>query len=190
MDLRRRTPFKSIESYNDSDTNIVLDEQEQNELVQTLRESNLASNRQYLMLLDIILLLSVILHSVSLLSPPNHNPLLSIFPKTSRENPSVPFPSLFILLALFLHINLGIHIHPQIPALRLDLHPISFPLTYALAAVAPTLALFLQCPWQTTLWWCFTSILGVIVQIILHSIAQSNESISELDAMKYLAFGA
>lgn len=94
---------------------------------------------------------------------------------------------------LLLHLNMALLLRPSTVITYfpdMDINPIPYSLCYALAAVAPTLCVFLGKRWQTIAWWCFTSAVIFIVQTVQQSIVRGNESISELEAMKYTSPGA
>jgi hypothetical protein len=74
--------------------------------------------------------------------------------------------------------------------LKVDVRPLSYPLCYALAAVAPTLSVFLRQRWQSSVWWGLTVIVIFTVQTMTEAVAHGNERISALEAMKYVAHGA
>ncbi|KAF9013257.1 hypothetical protein BDQ17DRAFT_1343070 [Cyathus striatus] len=174
--LRRRVPFKFSE---DAEDERVLDEQD--ELIQELRRGNDTTNGQYLLFSRIVLQFI--------------EPMFSIFPSSSQEVlPTIPLPTLFTWISLFIHLNLALLFHSdQIRnyfQLTENPTPISFQLLYALSAVAPTLSIFLHRAWQTTVWWCFTLGIVYVVQISMSSIAAGNQSIAELEGMKYRAPGA
>lgn len=123
----------------------------------------------------------------------NHNPLLSIYPIQGAE-PSIPLPAAFTILALYIHFNLVLLFFSNEIHVRFNLSnpidPLSYQLLYSLSAVAPTLCLFLQKPWQITMWWCTTGLIVFIVQTVVDAIQQSNQGIADLETMKYTAPGA
>ncbi|TFK40807.1 hypothetical protein BDQ12DRAFT_734000 [Crucibulum laeve] len=192
--IRRRVPFKFSEEKEEKETE-VLDEQEQDELIEKLRRENEISNRQYLVLIRVVLALSALLQFVFLFSPSKSSPLFSLFPAASvGEDLSMPLPTLFIMLSLFVHLNLAFLFHPNEIRMLLQLNqnpsPLSYELLYTLSAVPPTLSAFLWRPWQTTLWWCFTPMIVFIVHTVMSAIDNGNESIADLETMKYVAPGA
>ena len=189
--LRRRVPFKASND-DDSEENDsrILDEQEQETLIRTLRDSNNTSSRQHVLALRTILTLSLFLQLLSF----RDNPLSVIVPPaTPGPSSSIPLPGLFTILSLLVHINLAFlafmdYIKPRFHTSHV--HPISYQLSYALSAVAPTLSLFLRRPWQSTIWWGLTTTVVFTAQSIMESINEGNKDISELESMKYVAFGA
>ncbi|RDB17986.1 hypothetical protein Hypma_000746 [Hypsizygus marmoreus] len=190
--LRRRVPFKSSD-LDDAEEDIhILDEQEQENLIQSLKETNITSNKRYLFALRAILVLSLFLQILSFYE----NPLLVMVPlATPGPNHSLPLPKMFTLLSIVLHTNLVVFvflddIRNRFQLSDADFHPLSFQLSYVLAAVAPTLSLFLRRPWQSTIWWTLTELVVFTVQTVMELINEGNESISELEAMRYVAPGA
>ncbi|KAF9463058.1 hypothetical protein BDZ94DRAFT_650902 [Collybia nuda] len=194
--LRKRIPFKLT----DSPTVLsevgdpILDEQE--ELIQGLREANVISNGWHLALLRIVLGLSFSLQLISLVHSPHKNPFLVMFPVESTEVlPSIPYPVLATLLSMAIHINLAFLAFPgdlQTPLRFWDfgVFPVSYQFLYIAAAVPPTLSLFLQLPWQSTAWWSVTVAVVFIVRTVTGSIDYGNEGITELETMQYVAPGA
>ncbi|KAG6890623.1 hypothetical protein C0995_006599 [Termitomyces sp. Mi166 len=170
----------------------ILYEEEQEELIQTLKEENQSSNYRFLTVLRGILIFSFILQIFSLFK----NPLLAIFPPTISDNtPEIPLPIPFTLLNMFLHFNLALLVFPtELRSLNIfsetRLHPLPYQLTYAIAAVPPTLSMFLRKSWQSTTWWGVTILIVSTVQMVMDSIHEGNESISELESMRYVSRGA
>ncbi|KAH9480407.1 hypothetical protein JR316_0007005 [Psilocybe cubensis] len=187
--LRRRIPFKLSEDDDTGLENDILDEQEQEELIDELRRENENVNHAYSIALKVLVGLSCILHVTTI----NHNPLFSIFPIQGNEV-SIPLPAIFTILALYIHFNLVLLFFSNEIRIRFNLSgpidPLSFQLLYSLSAVAPTLCLFLQKPWQITAWWCETGLIVFIVHTVMDAIQQSNQGIAELETMKYTAPGA
>ncbi len=186
---------------------------EQDEVIQNLREQNAGSQRQYLVFIRVLVLLSAVLcvsylylpeltgnplenrQFIHLLTPTKVNPLLVIFPEeTPSAASTIPLATVFTLLSLFVHLNLALLFHPDEVRTFLKLthnpKPLSYSLLYALSAVAPTLSLFLRLPWQTTLWWLLTALIVFVVQTVIDAIESGTQSISELESKRYVARGA
>ncbi|KAL0961094.1 hypothetical protein HGRIS_006076 [Hohenbuehelia grisea] len=197
--IRQRLPFKFSDSEDNTTPSEILDEQEQDEVIQDLRRRNSSSNQHYGLAGLIILFLSFLLHVVFLFSSRKASPLLSILPSEIIDpDPPLPLVSLFSLISLALHLNLAILLDPQRARSllggefgeQISLHYLSYQFSYAIAAVAPTLCLFLGRSWQTIVWWCFPIGLIYITQSLQQAIAQGHESIMALEAMRYRAPGA
>lgn len=133
---------------------------------------------------------------MSLVNSPHENPLLAIFPANLPEEiPSIPYPVIATLLSLTIHINLAALAFSGDSQTRVrfgdfDVHPIPYQLLYVISAVAPTLSLFLRRSWQSTAWWSLTAAVVFTVHTVTGSIDRGNESIAELETMKYVAPGA
>lgn len=191
--FRRRIPFKFSEHESGEDAE-VLDEQQQDAVVEKLRRANAVASAQYQLMLRTVLALSALLQLVFLFSPSKQSPLLIIFPSSVEHEPSIPFPSCFTLLSLFLHLNLAILCHPDLVRVHLQLNnnprSLSYELLYSMSAVPPTLSLFLQKTWQTTVWWCSPALIIFIVQSVMEAIETGNQGVAELESLKYVAPGA
>ncbi|KAJ3502888.1 hypothetical protein NLJ89_g8685 [Agrocybe chaxingu] len=187
--LRHRIPFKHADDSDEADSQEVLDEQQQDALLEDLRKENDSVNRTYYTSLKILVGLSGILQLTSF----NHNPLVTVFPLTSKET-ALPLPIVFIILSLFIHLNLVLCFCAEDARVFLQLaapvNPLSYQSLYLLSAVAPTLSIYLGKPWQTSVWWCTTPAMVFIVQTVMDTIEQSNENIADLETMKYKAAGA
>ena len=182
--LRRRIPFKQDdESHEDR----VLDEQEQEAVVEALRSSNASSNAQYRVLLQILLATSALLQLVCLFSSSNASPLFSVFPDASQDMTPIPLATCATILSLIAHGRLFMFFQPSlVPA-----NPsTAFIVLHICSAIAPTTALLLSKPWQTTGWWCTTSIIVLIIQVGLDAIESGERSLAELESMMYQAPGA
>ncbi|KAF9483473.1 hypothetical protein BDN70DRAFT_302213 [Pholiota conissans] len=187
---RRRIPFKLVDEDGEADDNAILDEQQQEALIESLRKENESVNRRYAAALRTIVGLSCLLQLFTF----NRNPLLAIFP-TAGSDPSIPLPALFTILSLFIHLNLVLLFNADEIRVGFQLSgsltPLSYQLLYSLSAVAPTLSLlFLKKPWQTTVWWMITPVVIFIVQLVIEAIEQSIQGIADLENMKYTALGA
>ncbi|KAJ6613296.1 hypothetical protein B0H10DRAFT_2222340 [Mycena sp. CBHHK59/15] len=187
--LRHRVPFKASADDEDDERPVVLDDAEQEELIDSLRESNTRSTAQTLLVLDVVLLFSCALHIVYLLKHSKDSPLLAVFPPAATAapdpDPPLPWPAAFTLLALALHANIVLHLHP-IPRAPT---PLSYPLAYALAAVAPTLTVFLSRSWQATAWAALPAAVLAVAHTVHASIAAADKTLAELESLKYRAPG-
>ncbi|KAK0487656.1 hypothetical protein IW261DRAFT_632773 [Armillaria novae-zelandiae] len=157
MNSLRQRITRPFRDDDEDDDNHIPDQQEQEELINKLRTENAQSDVQAIRTIQIVVVLSAIAH------------LLLLF---------TPAPAL-TLLVLLIHVNLILHIH--------HVAQVSYPLTYALSLVAPTLCLFLGSP---VAWWCVTPVIIFVVQSIQDGIDRGTESIAALEAMKYHALGA
>lgn len=96
-----------------------------------------------------------------------------------------------------LHLNLALLLNPSLVeaylrplGIVIELYPLPYRLSYALAAVAPTICVYLGRSWLTLVWWSLTGALIYTIQTTQESISRGKESISALEAMKYAAPGA
>ncbi|KDR82804.1 hypothetical protein GALMADRAFT_134357 [Galerina marginata CBS 339.88] len=189
--LRRRIPFKVGEDDDANTDGEVLDDQQQEELIEVLRKENEIVNQRYSTALKVVVGLSCMLQLITF----NQNPLLTVFPIQGTES-SIPLPAIFTLLAVYIHANLIIMFFANEFRVRFQFQfsnlvgPLSYQFLYLLSAVAPTLCLFLQKPWQAILWWCTTPLMVFIVHAVMDAIQQSNQGIADLETMKYKAPGA
>jgi hypothetical protein len=134
---------------------------------------------------------------VSFSDSSHDNLLLAVFPSTSQDHNPFPFPAIFTLLSLAVHINLYLLAFPgdmrfllRLKVADVDVRPLSYSFCYALAAVAPTLSVLLRQTWQSCVWWGLTVVIIFTAQTVTQAVADGNESISALEAMKYVARGA
>ncbi|KAJ3983608.1 hypothetical protein F5890DRAFT_164162 [Lentinula detonsa] len=199
MDLRRRITFKFSEETEEGP--ILLDDQEQEEVIETLRKENAKSNKQSILMMKIVLLLSTILHIIYFINPTD-DPLLILLPRANLDE-TIPLPRPFTFISLVLHVNLmllldstsvrnflvqaGVGLDDNI---QLGNYTLSPTLAYALAFVAPAVCLFLRRSWLTIAWWSITVCVTYAVQLVLEAAAQGDEHIRSLEAMKYAAPGA
>ncbi|KAG1751130.1 hypothetical protein EDB19DRAFT_1628555 [Suillus lakei] len=188
--LRRRNPFKySSESSESHDTHI-LDEQEQSELIDNIKSLNATSNNQNRIALQITLALSFLLHIIYIFS--NYNsPLVIVFPPASRPEPPLYLNPVLTFLAMILHANAALLTHPRnfILAKR-RITPLPYSVAFGLSAISPTISVLSGKTWQTTAWWCTAAFLIWIVHVSNKWIVQEQESVSELERMKYISAGA
>ncbi|ESK87160.1 hypothetical protein Moror_11853 [Moniliophthora roreri MCA 2997] len=198
MSLRRRNPFKF--SSDEGEENVVLDEQEQEEVIQRLREENNKSSAQYSLAIQCIVCLSTLVHLIYLFNP-TAEPLSALIPNQPSLgiDPQIPLPRPFTVISLALHLNAILlfdptHVHFLLRRMQLgdniEIHPLPYNLSYILSLVAPAVCFFLRKPWLTIGWWSITPAVIYAVQAVQEAITQGNENITALEAMKYTAPGA
>ncbi|KAJ3747216.1 hypothetical protein DFH05DRAFT_783915 [Lentinula detonsa] len=175
MDLRRRITFKFSEETEEGP--ILLDDQEQEEVIETLRKENAKSNKQSISMMKIVLLLSTILHIIYFINPTD-DPLLILLPRANLVD-STSVRNFLVQAGVGLDGNI-----------QLGNYTLSPTLAYALAFVAPAVCLFLKRSWLTVAWWSITVCVTYAVQLVLEAAAQGDEHIRSLEAMKYAAPGA
>jgi hypothetical protein len=187
--LRRRNPFKYSELSESQDTHI-LDEQEQSELIDNIKSLNATSNNQNRIALQITLALSFLLHIIYIFSDYN-SPLIVVFPPAGGPESPLYLSPVLTLLAIILHANAALLTHPRKLVLarrRITLLPYS--VAFGLSAISPTISVLSGKTWQTTAWWCTAAFLTWIVHASNKWVVQEQESIYELERMKYISAGA
>ncbi|KAF7288503.1 hypothetical protein HMN09_01379300 [Mycena chlorophos] len=189
MSLRQRIPFQDDEEDRSHSTQ-VLDETEQEELIEDLRRENLQTSARAVVMLDGVLAFSTLLQVVYLLKQSRMSPLFELFPPSATTSlEPIPAPVLFTVLALLLHANLVLHLHPALTSSSSLPLPLPYATTYALGCVAPTLGLFLARAWQTTLWTSLPVLVVLLVQSVHDTLKEGDEALAELETLKYTAPG-
>ncbi|KAJ3510586.1 hypothetical protein NMY22_g15937 [Coprinellus aureogranulatus] len=197
--LRRRIPFRLQEGDESVEAERVLDEQEQEEVIESLRTANEASTAQNYQLIQALLGLSLAAQLTYLFTPSKRTLLANVFPiPASADSTPIPLSTLLTLVYILLHVNLLVVCRLPLLAnlpqqLSPNLHaitPLSFGLTYAVSAVGPALALFLGKPWQTTAWWFLTTFIAYVAQTVVEAIEEGRNGVAEVEGMRYVAPGA
>ncbi|KAJ7784522.1 hypothetical protein B0H16DRAFT_1492848 [Mycena metata] len=185
--IRQRVGFQAADDDDRDGQRVVLDDVEQEEVIEDLRQRNTQTTARALVLLDAVLASSALLQVVYLLKDSKASPLLALFPAAAPE-PNLPFPTAFALLALALHANLVLHLHPTLlyrPPL-----PISYLLSYALAAIPPILNVFLGHSWQAIAWAAIPAAIIGLTHSVHSTLQEGDEALVELETLKYRAPGA
>lgn len=189
--LRQRNVFTFSNDSDEHPETLILDDQEQEELIQSLRAQNDQSNSQYLLIARIVVALSCFLHLIYLVNPTKESPLAVIFPPGYPDPPlllSVPFTMLHIILHAAL-LLLSWKEHP-FQFLKHIVTPFSYPVTLAASAVAPLCSALLGRAFATTAWWSFAFVIVAMQYSVHRWVLQGEASIVELGKMKYDARGA
>ncbi|KAG1833988.1 hypothetical protein DFJ58DRAFT_222035 [Suillus subalutaceus] len=188
--LRRRNPFKYSSEPSESHDTHILDEQEQSELIDNIKSLNATSNSQNRIALQITLALSFLLHIIYIFSDYN-SPLIVVFPPASRPESPLYLSPVLTLLAIILHANAALLTYPRKLILaKRRITPLPYSVAFGLSAISPTTSVLSGKTWQTTAWWCTAAFLTWIVHASNKWIVQEQESISELERMKYISAGA
>ncbi|KAG1746018.1 uncharacterized protein EDB91DRAFT_1049445 [Suillus paluster] len=188
--LRRRNPFKYASEYSESDDTHIMDEQEQSEIIDDLRSQNATSISHNRTTLQITLALSLLLHIIYIFSDYN-SPLAVVFPPAGRPESPLYLSPVLTLLAIVLHANAALLTQPRDFLLaKRRITPLPFNVAFGLSAISPITSVLSGKTWQTTAWWCTTALMTWIVHAANRWIVQEQESISELERMKYIAAGA
>ena len=122
-----------------------------------------------------------------LFTPLQESPLSVLF--TAERADAIPLATTFSLLHIAVHFNLLLMSscnHPQLSGLK----PISYPITFVAAALAPFLAVMLRRSLADVAWWSFTMAIAILHHAVHRWIAQGEESIRGLEQLKYDAKGA
>lgn len=188
--LRRRTPFKVVEDDSDDDDVSIYDEQQQEFVIQELRQETDTFNRKALLTLRILVGLSCIIQL--LFNNLQNNPLLAFFSPEESILPA-PFRIIFSAFSFLLHYHLAVVLSSQF----LDyFYPysnhtsLSYRFLYSLSLLAPTISWCYQIPWKVAIWWSYTPLVVFAVHRVMKSIEDIHTGIANLEAVKYRAPGA
>lgn len=185
--VRKRTPFSSAGDEDDSlRDKLVLDDQEQEQVVQTLQAENDASDRQIWLCLQVVMGCFAFLHALYLFRRENPlNPFLS-----NAQPPRITFDVLLGLLHT--SIVLSLVVFP-----RMDGHvqgsrspPTYYLQQYAAAAIAPAYCALTRQGLTNFVWWSFALIAVVLHHSFHVLIRRGTASISQLEELKYDSRGA
>ncbi|KAH9891673.1 hypothetical protein C8Q73DRAFT_82831 [Cubamyces lactineus] len=195
--IRQRVPFRFTDE-GDQD-NRILDEQEQEELIDRLRQASSSSNAIYLWSLQAVIGLSILLHGLYLLRSPRQSPF-AVFSPDAPTGAPVPFATLLTFLQIAILCNLSLNLlpqnHPLRHTLRTDALPLQLPLPSSHVAAllapvfAPAYAILLGQSWVDMVWWSTTGIVVALVAIILRWMKEEENEIAELENLRYTARGA
>ncbi|KAI0822311.1 hypothetical protein BC628DRAFT_1412417 [Trametes gibbosa] len=197
--IRQRVPFRFSEGEEQEDR--ILDEQEQEAVIDRLREKSASSNVVYRGGLQTAIALSFFLHVLYILRSPTHSPLAVVFPE-APSGPPIPLAPLFALLQVAVHCNLSLNVLPPTHRIRQIVHarslppslrppiPLSHPATLLAPAIAPVYALLLGQGRADVLWWITTGALTTIVFLAMKWMKEEEEEITGLEKLRYTARGA
>ncbi|KAI0789732.1 hypothetical protein C8Q75DRAFT_764724 [Abortiporus biennis] len=201
MSIRQRTTYKFSE-HDDENENRVLDEQEQEELIERLKEESQTRNAQHLFLMQIVIGLSFLLQVIYFLSDSRHPPIAALFPDYLPPNfGPIPLSIIFILLNMFIHLNLSVHLLPQHHHIRrifpriysspyVHFIPLTFPILFGLSFPAPFVSLLIGNGLLDVAWWLETTLLTWFVYAAQSWIGEESEGIRNLESMRYDVKGA
>ncbi|KAF8798966.1 hypothetical protein BYT27DRAFT_7202700 [Phlegmacium glaucopus] len=190
--LRRRIPFKLVEDDDDDDNNSVsdiYDEQQQEFMIQELRQEADTFNRKALLSLRILVSLSCIIQV--LFNNLQNNPFLAFF-SPEESTLSAPLRIILSIPSFFVHYLLAVFLSSQF---RDNFFPynratLSYRFVYSVSVLAPTISLCSQIPWKVAIWWSYTPLLVFAVHRVMNSFEDINRGIANLEALKYRAPGA
>ncbi|KAF8558247.1 hypothetical protein OG21DRAFT_1405267 [Imleria badia] len=190
--IRKRNPF-TLQSEVHDNGRVVLDDQEQAELVDRIKEHNISSNKQNRVALQLMLGLSCLLYVIYMLSD-RTTPLFAIFPPSpeiGRATAPLDMSGILSYVAILIHVNLSLIVHPwNVVVAGRIIRAIGFLETFVWSAAAPILSVYSGRAWQTTVWWCIPGFLTYVIYAVHGWIDKADEDVSELEKLKYRAPGA
>ncbi|KIP06203.1 hypothetical protein PHLGIDRAFT_128414 [Phlebiopsis gigantea 11061_1 CR5-6] len=200
MSIRRREPFKFGNDPDALDEQaLVLDEQEQEEVIQNLKDKSEHHNTQYIILFQIVIGLSALLHVVFFFSPSKQSPLAAIFPTSGSESTprKLPLTTYFTITHMLLHVDLSLHLLPPSNRVRSFIAgttsntiPGSYALLFSLLSVAPLVALFMRLSWVDIAWWSTALLLTWFIHGGQRWMRDEEEALQKLETLRYDAKGA
>ncbi|KAG9007141.1 hypothetical protein FRB94_014614 [Tulasnella sp. JGI-2019a] len=201
-ELRQRAPFRlvgedeAVDNMNpEDDERHILDEQEQEKVIQDLRQMSQKSDWIYVQALRMIMLNSIMLQVVFLSSLVTYRhsrtiptPLSPFFSTVPR--PLIPIASGFTFLAITLHI---------LDAFLISSSSCLTPILVAGGFSIPRAALYLLAPFLSvltgrdlpqTIWWAFPAVVAGLVILMQRWTSDNTRSVEELEGLRYNAPGA
>lgn len=190
--VRKRIPFV-FNPANDQDSQLILDEQEQAQLVESIKADNATSNKHIRIALLTALGLSALLHVIYWFSG-RDSPLFAIFPPSSHDqlvNVPLSISGILAYVAILVHLNLSLIVFPRhIVVAGFTIRAIGFMETFVWCVVAPAVSVYAGKAWQTTAWWCISGIMTGVVYVTHGWIEKGDQEIVELEELQYRAPGA
>ncbi|KAF8133867.1 hypothetical protein EV363DRAFT_938796 [Boletus edulis] len=190
--IRKRNPF-TFQSEHQDNGRAVLDEQEQAEVVDRIKEQHVSSNNQNRIALQAMLGLSCLLYVLYMLSD-RSTPLFAIFPpppEAGRATAPLDMSGLLAYVAILVHVNLSLIVHPwNVVIAGRAIRAIGFWETFLWSAAGPLLSMYSGRAWQTTVWWCIPGFLTYVVYAVHGWIRKADEDMLELAKLQYRAPGA
>ncbi|KAI0272917.1 hypothetical protein BGY98DRAFT_147357 [Russula aff. rugulosa BPL654] len=185
--LNKRTPFAFA---SDEDNFLagatVLDEQEQEEVIQSLKVENDLSDRQIRLCLRIVMGCFAFLYAQYLFRRANP---LSPFISTNAQPPRIPLDIAFALLHTIILLGLAVlcQLNDNTPSVR---NPTpNYALVYSATAIAPTFCLLTVQGLPNIVWWSFALVAVALHHFFQSLILQGKKNISRLEGLKYNARG-
>ncbi|KAF9504312.1 hypothetical protein BS47DRAFT_1490210 [Hydnum rufescens UP504] len=181
---RRNTAGPSGHPSNDP----ILDDQEQEELIETLRQSNERTNLLYVRLVQLIVSMAILLQLTFLVNTRRHfTPLSTIFPSSSPR-PLIPLPSFWTFLSIVYHLRDIVLLNPN-PVFHM--HPLVYSRhMWAIVLVSPCISIALRKDLVQSAWWCLPALLSILPAAVRFWIVNSQKEIDTLDGLKYRVKGA
>ncbi|EIN12737.1 hypothetical protein PUNSTDRAFT_60770 [Punctularia strigosozonata HHB-11173 SS5] len=194
--LRKRLPFRF--KTDDQDEDPILDEQEQEEVINSIQTENSRRNDQYTLMYQLTLGLSGFLHLVYLFSPNTDSPLAPFLSSDpSRTQWSKPSIAVFVLFQVTLHAGFGLLFltrHEEEWLTERGVIPLPMSLSYRrlliCSAIIPSLSFLAGRDWATVIWWCTAGVMGMFGQTLRKWMSQGDQKIQRLEELRYVAPGA
>jgi len=184
--LKKRSPFVFASDEDDLPTGAVLDDQEQEEVIQTLKLENDMSDQRIWFCLRIIIACFCFLYGLYLIR--RVNPLSPFFPNAQPTR--IPFDILFAFLHTVTLLALALPALPDDHTLGVRILPLTYTRLYVATAIAPTFCSLTGQGLTNTAWWSFALVVVALHQFFRSLILQGRRNISQLGVLKYDARGA
>ncbi|KIJ54544.1 hypothetical protein M422DRAFT_24493 [Sphaerobolus stellatus SS14] len=210
--LRRRNPFKNTDAHDGEDTNLILDEQEQEEVLDDLRKQSTETAEDFYMFLQVFLGIFIFFQLWFLVSPREATPFHILHPYVKTPLPPlIPMSALFSLVALTVLLNVVLYLpeHLTLPrVIRSGIRqivsclprnsqvlvnsfiPLSKIWSIGLLSIAPLLSIIFVADVPQIIWWLFPVLVMGTVVLSISWIEDTNVQIDRLEKMKYEAKGA
>ncbi|KAF8501115.1 hypothetical protein F5888DRAFT_1679219 [Russula emetica] len=186
--LKKRTPFAFASDEDNSLADAtILDDQEQEEMIQSLKVENDISDQQIWLSLRIVMGCFAFLYVLYLFRRANP---LSPFISTNAQPPRIPLDIPFALLHIITLLALAAPRPLDFNALGVRNPRPNYALVYAVTAIAPTYCLFTGQGLTNIAWWSFALVAVALYHFFLSLIHQGKKNISRLEGLKYNARGA
>ncbi|KIO16835.1 hypothetical protein M407DRAFT_246907 [Tulasnella calospora MUT 4182] len=206
--LRQRVPFRQAgdDDINpEDDEQHVMDEQEQQELIETLREAARTADRIHIRSLRMVLIAAIMIQVNFLtmllinrrrqaLVPTPLGMILKFAP-----SPLIPIPAFFTILAIGLHVldSLSLTKDPRVSLLDVDM-PFNAPGVLEgpfrkramLYLIAPFMSAVLRRSFSQTFWWLMPAIIIGLVALAQKWMRETDEGVERLEELRYDARGA
>ncbi|KAI0247124.1 hypothetical protein BJV78DRAFT_1248028 [Lactifluus subvellereus] len=184
-ELRKRLPF-TLTGDDDHPDSAILDDQEQEEVIQTLKAENDASDRRIWFCLRLVMGCFAFLHAVYVFR--RVNPLNPFLPHA--QPPRILFDIPFALLHTVILLGIAILARLDVPPQSTDALVPHRARVYAIVAIAPMYCMLTGQGLTNTAWWSFAFVAAALHHFFHSLILQGRTSISQLEVMKYDARGA
>jgi len=185
--LKKRSPFVFASDEDNSLTGAtVLDDQEQEEVIQTLKLENDMSDQRIWFCLRIVIACFSFLYGLYLIR--RVNPLS---PFLSNAQPTrIPLDIPFAFLHTVILLALALPAQPDNHTLGVRILALTYTRVYVVTAIVPMFCLLTGQGLTNTAWWSFALVAVVLHQFFRSLILQGRRNILQLEALKYDTRGA